>query len=56
MVQPATRRLVMASLDGSNADVAAVEWQAQWAMLQTEDGREGFQAFLAKRPPQFRGR
>lgn len=56
MAMTATRRLVMASLDGSNADVAAVEWQAQWAMLQTEDGREGFEAFLEKRPPQFKGR
>ncbi len=56
MAMTATRRVVMASLDGTNADVAAVEWQAQWAMLQTEDGREGFQAFLEKRPPQFKGR
>jgi 2-(1,2-epoxy-1,2-dihydrophenyl)acetyl-CoA isomerase len=56
MAMTATRRLVMASLDGTNAEVAAIEWQAQWAILQSEDGREGFRAFLEKRPPAFKGR
>ncbi|MFN0148859.1 MAG: enoyl-CoA hydratase/isomerase family protein, partial [Dehalococcoidia bacterium] len=56
MAMTATRRLVIDSLDGTNAGVAASEWQAQWAMLQSEDGREGFQAFLEKRPPEFKGR
>ena len=56
MAMTATRRVVIESLDGTNAAIAAAEWQAQWAMLQSEDGREGFQAFLEKRPPNFQGR
>ena len=37
-------------------DVVAAETRAQTALAATDDYREGFAAFQAKRPPEFRGR
>jgi len=37
-------------------DVVAAETRAQTALAATDDYREGFAAFQAKRPPEFLGR
>jgi enoyl-CoA hydratase len=36
--------------------LAATEWNEGFACFDTDDYREGLRAFLAKQPPQFRGR
>jgi 2-(1,2-epoxy-1,2-dihydrophenyl)acetyl-CoA isomerase len=38
------------------AEGLALEEQAVMELIQTEDAREGLEAFLAKRPPRFTGR
>ncbi|MGE0572943.1 MAG: enoyl-CoA hydratase/isomerase family protein [Dehalococcoidia bacterium] len=52
----ATRRIVQRSLEATIRDFPDYEWGLQSAMLRTEDGREGFKAFLEKREPEFKGR
>jgi enoyl-CoA hydratase len=48
--------MVQQGLEGSATAALAMEKFAQSALLQTEDKKEGIEAFLAKRPPQFQGR
>jgi enoyl-CoA hydratase len=47
---------VQQGLEGSATAALAMEKFAQSALLQTEDKKEGIEAFLAKRRPQFQGR
>jgi 2-(1,2-epoxy-1,2-dihydrophenyl)acetyl-CoA isomerase len=47
---------MLAALDGTYADALLREAENQRAILMTEDGMEGFRAFLEKRPPQWTGR
>ena len=48
--------MVQQGLEGSSAAALAMEKFAQSALLQTEDKEEGIDAFLSKRPPEFKGR
>ena len=48
--------MVQQGLEGSSASALAMEKFAQSALLQTEDKQEGIDAFLSKRPPEFKGR
>jgi enoyl-CoA hydratase len=41
---------------GSKTRLSDAEWQEGFACFDTEDYREGLRAFLAKVPPQFKGR
>jgi 2-(1,2-epoxy-1,2-dihydrophenyl)acetyl-CoA isomerase len=50
-----TKRLVNASFDNSLETQLQAEAEAFAASAVTEDFAEGVRAFLAKRPPQFRG-
>jgi 2-(1,2-epoxy-1,2-dihydrophenyl)acetyl-CoA isomerase len=52
----AMKRSLAAALDGSFADVVAIEADGQRLAGGTADAIEGGQAFLAKRKPQFTGR
>ena len=48
--------MVQQGLEGSSTSALAMEKFAQSALLQTEDKEEGIDAFLSKRPPEFKGR
>jgi 2-(1,2-epoxy-1,2-dihydrophenyl)acetyl-CoA isomerase len=50
-----TRRAIYRSLERSLAEALETEAQLQTAAFQTRDFQEGIQAFLEKRPPQFKG-
>jgi len=47
--------MVQQGLEGSSAAALAMEKFAQSALLQTEDKREGIDAFINKRTPNFKG-
>jgi enoyl-CoA hydratase/carnithine racemase len=51
-----TRRLVLRSLDSDIHEFPDYEWNVQRQMLASDDGKEGFKAFLEKREPEFTGR
>jgi 2-(1,2-epoxy-1,2-dihydrophenyl)acetyl-CoA isomerase len=51
-----TKQLFEHAFDASLEDQLALEAELQQAATQTEDFAEGVQAFVDKRPPQFRGR
>lgn len=50
------KAMVHYGMEGSITSALALEKFGQGALLQTEDKQEGIQAFLEKRPPQFKGR
>ena len=51
-----TKKIFDQSLNNSLTDQLAIENEAQIEASETEDYREGVQAFLEKRKPQFKGR
>ncbi|NDJ86418.1 MAG: 2-(1,2-epoxy-1,2-dihydrophenyl)acetyl-CoA isomerase [Chloroflexi bacterium] len=51
-----TKRMLNASWDSTLEEMLDMEAQLQEAASRTEDYQEGLQAFLEKRPPQFKGR
>lgn len=51
----AMKRNLAASLDSSLADAMEAEAKEQRAIAETADAREGIEAFLQKRVPQFKG-
>lgn len=50
-----TRRALMRSLDNNLRQHLELEWENQTELLETEDAREGFRAFLERREPRFTG-
>ncbi|AKU90070.1 enoyl-CoA hydratase/isomerase family protein [Vulgatibacter incomptus] len=50
------KRAVQSGLEMSFESGLALERELQQQLFQSEDAKEGFQAFLEKRPPAFRGR
>lgn len=50
------KRAVQAGLEMSFESGLSLERELQQQLFQSEDAKEGFAAFLEKRPPQFRGR
>jgi enoyl-CoA hydratase/carnithine racemase len=51
-----TKRLIDRGADADLADALADEAIAQAAVMETDDHREGVEAFLEKRDPEFEGR
>ncbi|CAN5517057.1 enoyl-CoA hydratase/isomerase family protein [soil metagenome] len=51
MTQVAGKQLVNAIVAGADAEALYQQWYAEWTT--NSDGREGPQAFLKKRPPEF---
>ena len=51
----AMKRNLAASFDASLAEVMETEAREQRTIAQTDDAREGIEAFLQKRAPQFKG-
>ena len=50
-----TRRALIQSLSNSLRDHLTLEWTQQRELLGTNDGREGFRAFVEHRDPEFKG-
>ena len=50
------KQALLASLDSSYDEALAREASHQRAILKSEDGMEGFLAFVQKRPPVWKGR